>query len=385
MRSRQSRGGREGAGRTSPPQARVTPRSWVRRGPRPGRSSRGCCGDDPTRGTRLARGAPPGAPGRAAGVSRSGSDGRGAFPPGTTAGPARPAGAAGAGARGRSARWGARAGARAARGRCLHHLRVRGAGRAGRLRTGDTGRAHRGDRAVRGLLERRPGLLVLVDPSRTTPAQAAEVARAARAAGAAGIMIGSSFDGTQDTERVARAIRQAASELPLALFPGSALQLTAEVDVVLFLSLVSGRNAQYLIEEHVRAVPFLSRHPVATLSTGYILVDGGRVTSVEAVSQPRPLPADKPEHATAARLIGMRAIYLDAGSGAPRPVAVEVIRACRAAVPDLTLFVGGGIKTAAQVRAARAAGADFVVVGTALEGPGASAADLQALVQAAVE
>src|SRR5207247_2369807 len=221
--------------------------------------------------------------------------------------------------------------------------------------------AHCRERAVSGLLERRPGLLVLVDPSRTTPAQAAEVARAAREAGAAGIMIGSSFDGTQDTERVARAIREAASGLPLALFPGSALQLTAEVDLVLFLSLVSGRNAQYLIEEHVRAVPFLTRHPVATLSTGYILVDGGRVTSVEAVSQTRPLPADKPElaaaHATAARLIGMRAIYLDAGSGAPRPVAADVIRACRAAVPDLTLFVGGGIKSSAQVRAARATGA----------------------------
>jgi len=242
---------------------------------------------------------------------------------------------------------------------------------------------------VTGLLERRPGLLVLVDPSRTPPAEAAELARVAREAGAAGIMIGSSFDGTQNTELVARAIRQAASGLPVALFPGSALQLTAEVDLVLFLSLVSGRNAQYLIEEHVRAVPFLTRHSVATLSTGYILVDGGRVTSVEAVSQTRPLPADKPElaaaHATAARLIGMRAIYLDAGSGAPRPVAADVIGACRAAVPDLTLFVGGGIKSPAQVRAARAAGADFVVVGTALEERGASAADLRALVRAAIE
>src|SRR5207253_3001199 len=116
----------------------------------------------------------------------------------------------------------------------------------------------------------RPGLRVLLDPSRTTPAQAADVARAAGAAGAAGIMIGSSFDGTQNTELVARAIRQAAAGLPVALFPGSALQLTAEVDLVLFLSLVSGRNAQYLIEEHVRAVPFLTRHLVATLSTGYI-------------------------------------------------------------------------------------------------------------------
>jgi len=134
------------------------------------------------------------------------------------------------------------------------------------------------------LLERGPGLLVLVDPSRTAAAEAARVAREARAAGAAGLLIGSSFDGTRDTQLVARAIRQAVPGFPVALFPGSAMQLTDEVDLVLFLSLVSGRNAQYLIEEHVRAVPFLARHPVPTLSTGYILIDGGRVTSVEAVS-----------------------------------------------------------------------------------------------------
>src|SRR5439155_319990 len=100
------------------------------------------------------------------------------------------------------------------------------------------------------LAARRP-----VPPDALRAGIEAVVARTAREAGAAGIMIGSSFDGTQDTERVARAIREAASGLPLALFPGSALQLTAEVDLVLFLSLVSGRNAQYLIEEHVRAVP----------------------------------------------------------------------------------------------------------------------------------
>jgi geranylgeranylglyceryl phosphate synthase family protein len=241
---------------------------------------------------------------------------------------------------------------------------------------------------VKGLLERRPGLLVLVDPSRTAAAQAGAVARAARQAGAAGLMIGSSFDGTQDTERVARALREAGAGLPVVLFPGSALQLTAEVDLVLFLSLVSGRNPQYLIEEHVRAVPFLTRHPVPTLSTGYILVDGGRVTSVEAVSQTRPLPADKPElvaaHATAARLIGMQAIYLDAGSGAPHPVEASVIEACRAAVPEVTLFVGGGVRTAQQVRAARTAGADFVVVGTAVEeqGPAGAEPHLRTLVEA---
>jgi putative glycerol-1-phosphate prenyltransferase len=124
---------------------------------------------------------------------------------------------------------------------------------------------------------------------------------------------------------------------------------------------------------------------VPTLSTGYILIDGGRVTSVEAVSQTRPLPADKPElaaaHALAGRLIGMGAIYLDAGSGAREPVAPGVIAAVRAAVPSPTpLFVGGGIRSPREAEAARRAGADFVVVGTVLEQAGSG--DLAAFARA---
>jgi phosphoglycerol geranylgeranyltransferase len=215
------------------------------------------------------------------------------------------------------------------------------------------------------------GLLVLVDPVRTSGAEAARIGRAAKAAGVRGLLIGSSFDGAAQTHEVARALRDNAPGIPVALFPGSAMQLTDQVDLVLFLSLVSGRNPQYLIEEHVRAVPYLQRHPVPTMSTAYILIDGGRVTSVESVSQTRPLPADKPElaaaHATAATLIGMQAVYLDAGSGAERPVSAEVIRACRAAVPRSPLFVGGGIRTPALARTARQAGADFVVIGTVVE------------------
>src|SRR5216110_1860184 len=200
------------------------------------------------------------------------------------------------------------------------------------------------------------GLLVLVDPVRTGGAEAARIGRAAKAAGVRGLLIGSSFDGAAQTHDVARALRANAPGIPVALFPGSAMQLTDQVDLVLFLSLVSGRNPQYLIEEHVRAVPYLQQHPVPTLSTAYILIDGGRVTSVESVSQTRPLPADKPElaaaHATAAQLIGMQAVYLEAGSGAE---------------PQRPLFVGGGIRTPAQARAARQAGADFVVIGTVVE------------------
>jgi putative glycerol-1-phosphate prenyltransferase len=227
------------------------------------------------------------------------------------------------------------------------------------------------------------GLFVLVDPGRTTAAEAARIGREAKAAGVRGILIGSSFDGAAQTHVIARALRESAPGVPVVLFPGSAMQLTDQVDLVLFLSLVSGRNPQYLIEEHVRAVPFLQKHPVPTMSTAYILIDGGRVTSVESVSQTRPLPADKPElaaaHAKAAQLIGMQAFYLDAGSGAERPVPGDVIRACRAAVPGRPLFVGGGIRTPAQAQAARQAGADFVVLGTVIE---EGASNLSAFVEA---
>lgn len=225
----------------------------------------------------------------------------------------------------------------------------------------------------------RRGLLVLVDPARSRAGEAVEVARHAAAAGAVGLLVGTSFDGTGQTDDVVRMMKREAPDLPIALFPGSASQLSSAVDLVLVLSLVSGRNPQYLIEEHVRAVPFLMTHPVATLSTAYLLIDGGRVTAVESVTQTRPLPADKPElvaaHVAAAMMIGMAAVFLDSGSGADRPVAEAAIRAARGAARDAPIFVGGGIRSPEQARAARRSGADFVVVGTAFEQAGTGGMD----------
>lgn len=223
-------------------------------------------------------------------------------------------------------------------------------------------------------LARGSGLVVLVDPARTSPEGAADLAARAAGEGVAALLVGTSFGAAAQVAPVARAIKRSAPGLPLLQFPATAAELTADVDAVLFLSLVSGRNAQYLIEEHVRAVPFLERHPdVEVISTAYCLVDGGHVTSVEAVSQTRPLPADKPElvaaHVRAAMLIGMRATYLDAGSGAARPVAPALVRAAREA-GEGPLFVGGGIDGPEAIRAARDAGADYVVVGTLLERAG---------------
>jgi geranylgeranylglyceryl phosphate synthase family protein len=221
------------------------------------------------------------------------------------------------------------------------------------------------------------GLAVLVDPARTTETEASELARRAADDGAAALLLGNSFGDESNAPALARALKAAAPDLPLLQFPATAAQLVAGVDAILFLSLISGRNAQYLIEEHVRAVPFLERHPeIEVIATAYCLVDGGRVTSVESVSQTRPLPADKPEllaaHVRAGMTLGLSATYVDAGSGATHPVAPEMIRAARAASRG-PLFVGGGVRSADGVRAARAAGADFVVVGTRFEQGGARA------------
>ncbi|HKG91853.1 MAG TPA: geranylgeranylglyceryl/heptaprenylglyceryl phosphate synthase [Gemmatimonadaceae bacterium] len=223
--------------------------------------------------------------------------------------------------------------------------------------------------------ERRPagGLAILVDPVRTTPDRAERLAERAGGEGVGALLVGNSFGGVDGCAEIARALRRGArGAVRVLLFPATASQLVPDVDAVLLLSLVSGRNPQYLIEEHVRAVPFFNRHPeIEVISTAYCLIDGGRVTSVESVSQTRPLPADKPEilaaHLQAASLIGMRAAYLEAGSGAGRPVHPTLVRAARE-VTTGPLFVGGGMRHPDAVRAARDAGADYVVVGSRFEG-----------------
>ena len=221
------------------------------------------------------------------------------------------------------------------------------------------------------------GLAILVDPDRVTAADACALASRAAHEGSCAVLVGSSFGSSAHTGRIAGALRTASLGIPIIQFPATAADLVAEVDAVLLLSLVSGRNPQYLIEEHVRSVPFFERNPhVEAISTAYVLIDGGRVTSVESVSQTRPLPADKPElvraHVRAASLIGMGATYLDAGSGARARIAPSLVRAARDATDGL-LLVGGGITDGDGVRAARDAGADVVVVGSLFEREGSRA------------
>lgn len=158
--------------------------------------------------------------------------------------------------------------------------------------------------------------------------------------------------------------------VPVVLFPGSAMQISEEADAILFLSLISGRNPELLIGQHVLAAPALFRSGLEILPTGYMLVNGGRPTSVEYISQTIPIPRDKEDLAVATALagkfLGLSLFYLDAGSGAHLPVPGEMIRAVR----DCTgypLIVGGGINSLSKAQNAWEAGADLIVIGNGAE------------------
>lgn len=158
--------------------------------------------------------------------------------------------------------------------------------------------------------------------------------------------------------------------IPLILFPGNSYQLSHKADAILFLSLVSGRNPDLLIGQHVIAAPYLKLSPLEVLPTGYILIDGGVGTTVQYMSNTTPIPANKSDIAVctamAAEMLGLKLIFLDAGSGAHKPVTAEMIEAVRGAV-SVPIIVGGGIRSADKVAENLHAGADVIVMGNAFE------------------
>ncbi len=160
------------------------------------------------------------------------------------------------------------------------------------------------------------------------------------------------------------------SEIPTILFPGSNLHIDKSADAILFLSLISGRNPDLLIGQHVAAAPILKNSNLEVLSTGYILVGNDANTTVAYFSQTSPIPTKKVEIAVctaiAGEMLGMKLIYLDAGSGTKEEVPQEMIAQVKKSI-SIPLIVGGGINTTAKVYAAYQAGADMIVLGTAVE------------------
>jgi putative glycerol-1-phosphate prenyltransferase len=160
------------------------------------------------------------------------------------------------------------------------------------------------------------------------------------------------------------------SSIPVVLFPGNLLQLTLQPDKILLLSLISGRNPELLIGNHVIAAPFLKNIREKLISTGYILIGNGHRTTVEYISQTESIPADKPEIAVATALagemLGMKMIYLEAGSGASNHVPVNLIKSVRQNI-SIPLAVGGGIRSKEQIEDVFNAGADLIVLGNSCE------------------
>ena len=177
-------------------------------------------------------------------------------------------------------------------------------------------------------------------------------------------------DTTAFVQNLKSSISNLQSPIPVILFPGNSSQFTPQADGILFLSLLSGRNPEFLVNQQVMAARAIHESQVDFVPTAYILIDGGVETSTMRVSQTQPLdPTDINtivDTCIAAELMGKKAIYLEAGSGAIRPVSPDIIKAVRA-VTSVTLIVGGGIRTPEAMNAAYDAGADVVVIGNHFE------------------
>lgn len=182
------------------------------------------------------------------------------------------------------------------------------------------------------------------------------------------ILVGGSLISTP-IEPLVRRLKQYL-DIPIVLFPGHPAHIRPEFDALLFLSMISGRNSELLIGNHVVAAPIIKRYGIEAISTGYMLIDGGVSTSVEYISNTRPIPADKTDiiiaTAMAGEMLGLKLIYMDAGSGALQPIPEKTIKEVKSEC-SIPLMVGGGINTPAKLEKAFNHGADIVVIGNALE------------------
>lgn len=211
--------------------------------------------------------------------------------------------------------------------------------------------------------------VVLIDPDKLRLKSMERILKLAVEAKVDYFFIGGSLIVNNMLDQCLNDIR-AVCDIPMILFPGNSFQLSYRADAVLFLSLISGRNAELLIGNHVLAAPYLRISPLEVLPTGYMLIDGGRPTTVSYISNTTPIPAAKSDialcTAVAGEMLGLKLIFMDAGSGAHTPVSTEMIEAVSSAI-QVPLIVGGGIQTPEKALENVQAGADVIVVGNAIE------------------
>ncbi len=223
--------------------------------------------------------------------------------------------------------------------------------------------------------DRGAGYLVLIDPDKIESAKLPSFVQCATSAGADAFLVGGSLILSNEFDEILKAIKQN-TDIPVIIFPGGVSQVSPAADAILFLLLISGRNPDHLIGNHVIAAPKIKQMGLEAISTGYMLIEGGNVTSAEFISNTKPIPRGKPDitvaHALAAEMIGLKMLYLEAGSGAELSVPEEMIERV-AKYCSLPLIVGGGICTPEDARKKVGAGASFVVTGTVVEKNSSSA------------
>jgi len=220
-----------------------------------------------------------------------------------------------------------------------------------------------------GRAEGKKKMAVLIDPDKVRMSNIKEVIALANESNVDYFFIGGSLIVNNMLDQCLETIKKAC-DIPMILFPGNSFQLSYKADGILFLSLISGRNAELLIGKHVITAPYLKMSPLEILPTGYMLVDGGVPTTVSYVSNTQPIPASKDDvamcTALAGQMLGLKLMYMDAGSGAKNPVSESMISAVSQTI-DVPLIVGGGIRTPEKAFKNAKAGADIIVVGNAIE------------------
>lgn len=216
------------------------------------------------------------------------------------------------------------------------------------------------------------GYLPLLDPDRLDGEKLVQMAVQLETAGVDGLLIGSSLLLSATIDKIIQDIKREIT-IPVIIFPGSLNQVSPYADAILFLSLISGRNPDRLIGDQVKAAPAIREYGIEPIPTGYMLIESGRLTSVQFMSNTVPIPRDKPDiavaHALAAEYLGMKMVYLEAGSGAEQSIPVETIASVKDYV-SIPLIVGGGIRKPECAAEKVKAGASFIVTGNILEKEG---------------
>ena len=213
----------------------------------------------------------------------------------------------------------------------------------------------------------KQNLAVLIDPDKFNLENASQFIDKVNKSIASHIFVGGSMVESYATEELISAIKPL-TKLPIVLFPGDVIQVTNKADAILFLSLVSGRNPEYLIGQHVKAVSKLRHCNLEVIPTGYILIEGGKETATQKVTNTKPLSKlqEIVDTAKASELLGMQLVYLEAGSGAKQEVQEVIIKAVKAEI-NIPLIVGGGIRSKFAIEKAFNSGANMVVIGAAFE------------------